>query len=165
METCCPLSLSPVPPHPKSQAGCSWHPVLTLRGSRWMASHSQSMLLASTGKRTLMIGPQRPETRHRGTGKICTHPQKGATEAPPSPALDCTETAFSHSVETPFGRTARLLSSEAWVAPSSSTDPADLEASPTLSYCTGALTPYELCVGGGEGGAFCSFVLIYCSVC
>lgn len=124
METCCPLSLSPIPlPHlPKSQAGCSWY-VLTLRGNRWMEPHSQYPLLVSIGDRTLTIGPQRPEARHRGTGKICTHPQKGACEALPSPALDCTETAFSHSVETPLGRTAQLLISEAWFALNSFTGP------------------------------------------
>lgn len=32
-------------------------------------------------------------------------PQKGASEALPSPALPCTETALSHSVETPLGQT------------------------------------------------------------
>lgn len=95
-----------------------------------MESRSQHELSASTGERTLTIGPQRPEPRHRGTGKICTQPQKGATEAPSSPALNCTETAFSHSVETPLGRAAQLLSSEAWFALNSSMDPSDLTASP-----------------------------------
>lgn len=33
-------------------------------------------------------------------------------------------------------------------------DPSDLTASPALSYCTGALTPYELYVGVGGAGCF-----------
>lgn len=128
-----------------------------------MESCSQHELSASTGERTLTIGPQRPEPRHRGTGKICTQPQKGATEAPPSPALNCTETAFSHSVETPLGRAAHLLSSEAWFALNSPMDPSDLPASPALSYCTGALTPYKLYVGVGGVGCFVfCFVFLFC---
>lgn len=125
-----------------------------------MESRSQHELSASTGEQTLTIGPQRPEPRHRGTGKICTQPLKGATEAPSSPALNCTETAFSHSVETPLGQAAQLLSSEAWFALNSSTDPSDLTTSPALSYCTGALTPYELYVGVGGAGCFV-FVLFF----
>lgn len=85
METCCALSLSPIPPTPtsqKSQAGCSWY-VLTLRGNRWMEPHSQYVLLVSTGDRTLTIGPQRPERSKAQRNQEDLHtPQRGASQAP-----------------------------------------------------------------------------------
>lgn len=167
METCCALSLSPIPPHPrlpppKNPRQDAPGNVLTLRGNRWMEPHFPICAVGLHWGSDLNHWASKARKK-QGTeepGRFAHTPPERSL--PGTPALACTETAFSHSVETPLGRTAQLLISEARFALNSFAGPLrDLKSLPfafLLHWSSNSLR--VVCCGGGGWGCFFVLVLL-----
>lgn len=154
--TCCPppprLLWAP-PPHTPQGGRGDGKAFLTLQSQQQsIASRSQDALMVPTGEQTLMIGPQRPETRHRGAESSMLL-QKGVIE-PPSPGLrpvpvpgqlPLTQTAVPPVDKPPDRLVLRpgLLLIPRWT-------PRTLTLFLSFLYCTGVQLPLS-CVRGWEG--------------